>query len=105
MELFYLAWEAFLWDPEMMIDRFVDERLGRLYGGNSAARKLLDILPLIRTVKERENPENLARARVLAESARDMAGSEGIPQWERLIAYLDRIEQMARARLEGLNKQ
>ena len=105
VELFYLAWEAFLWDPEMMIDRFVDERLGRLYGGNSAARKLLDILPLIRTVKERENPENLARARVLAESARDMAGSEGIPQWERLIAYLDRIEQMARARLEGLNKQ
>ena len=34
VELFYLAWEAFLWDPNMTIDRFVDERLGKLYGGS-----------------------------------------------------------------------
>ncbi len=86
VELFYQAWEAFLWDPNMTIDRFVDERLGRLYGGSSPARMLLDILPLIRTSKEREDPENLARARVLAESAREASSSAGIPRWERLIA-------------------
>ncbi len=104
VELFYLAWEAFLWNPNMTIDQFTEERLSRLYGGSIAAGKLLDILPLIRTVKEREDPENLARARVLAESANDMAGSEGITRWERLIAYLDRNEQVAQARLKELNK-
>ncbi|MEN8230645.1 MAG: hypothetical protein ABFS38_20990, partial [Bacteroidota bacterium] len=83
VELFYLAWEAFLWDPNMTIDRFVDERLGRLYGGSGPAEILLDILPLIRTFKEREDPENLAQARVLAESARDASSAEGIPRWER----------------------
>ena len=89
VELFYLAWEAFLWDPQMTIDRFVDERLGKLYGGSDPARKLLDILPLIRTSKEREDSENMAQARILAESARNTASSASIPRWERLIAYLD----------------
>ena len=105
VELFYLAWEAFLWDPEMTIDRFVDERLGRLYGGADPARALLDIIPLVRTVKERENPENLVRARTLAESGRGTANPEGMPRWERLIAYLDRHEQAARARIEELRSR
>ena len=91
-ELFYLAWEAFLWDPDMSIERFVDQRLGRLYGGKEAARKLLEILPLIKTAKERENPGNLARARTLAESARKISAVDGIPRWNRLIAYLDSME-------------
>ena len=105
VELFYLAWEAFLWDPKMTIDRFVDERLGRLYGGSAPARKLLDILPLIRTRKEREDPAKLTQARSLAESARDVANDEGIQRWERLIDYLDRTELAAREHLEELSKQ
>ena len=95
VELFYLVWEAFLWDPKMTIDRFVDERLAQLYGGSSAARRLLDILPLIKTVKQRADPKNLASARVIAESARDMAGSAGTLRWDRLIDYLDRSEKVA----------
>jgi hypothetical protein len=92
VELFFLAWEAFLWDPDMTTDRFVDERLGKLYGGSDPARMLLEILPLIRTSAERADPGNLARARVLAESARDGASAAGIPRWERILAYLDRCE-------------
>lgn len=93
VELFYLAWEAFLWDPEMTPERFVDERLGRLYGGTNPARKLLQILPLIRTAGERENAENLSRARALATSAFEEAGVEGISRWEKLLAYLEKFNQ------------
>ncbi len=94
-EIFYLAWEAFLWNPEMTVDEFVDERLGRLYGGQQAARMLPEIISLVRTGKERENPENCERARRLAESARGVASPDGHPRWDRLLAYLARHERAA----------
>jgi hypothetical protein len=97
--MFYLAWEAFLWDPDMTIQQFVDERLGRLYGGPEAARAWIDIIPLVRTRKDRENPDNCAKARELAESARKVASPQGQGRWERLIAYLDRHERAARDRI------
>ncbi len=105
VELFYLAWEAFLWDPEMTIEQFAEERLGRLYGGADPARALLEIIPLVRTVKEREKPDNVTQAKAVAQSARDVASPDGIPRWERLIAYLDRHEQAARARLDELRRR
>jgi len=95
-EIFYLAWEAFLWNPEMTVKQFVDERLGRLYGGVQAARTWFDIMPLIRTAKEREDPDNCAKARKLAESACRAASWTGEERWYRLIAYLDRHEDAAR---------
>ena len=105
VELFYLAWEAFLWDPEMTLDAFIDERLSRLYGGADPARTLVDILPLVQTGKERENPQNLVRAHELAQDAREAATPAGRPRWNRLIAYLDRHEQATRARLEERRRQ
>ena len=94
-ELFYLAWEAFLWDPEMTVEQFVDERLGRLYGGAQAARAWIDIVPLVRTSKERKDPDNCAKARRLAESARAAAAPQAQGRWDRVIAYLDRHERTA----------
>ena len=99
-DLFYLAWEAFLWDPEMTIERFVDERLGRLYGGREAARALPQIISLVRTGKERASPENCREARRLAESARQVASPDGHERWDRLVAYLERHERAALAALE-----
>jgi len=99
-EIFYLAWEAFLWDPEMTIDQFVDERLARLYGGREAARTLLAIVPLVRTRKDRENADRCAKARQLAESARGVASPDGHQRWDRLIAYLKRHEDAALDLLE-----
>jgi hypothetical protein len=95
-ELFYLAWEAFLWNPEMTIDEFVDQRLAPLYGGAPPARKLLDIIPLVRTAKHRENIDNIVQARRLSESARQAAAPEGHGRWDRMLAYLDRHEQAER---------
>ena len=95
-DIFYLAWEAFLWDPEMTIEQFVDERLGPLFGGAEAARTWLDVMPLVRTRKDREDPDNCAKACKLAESARKTASREGHPRWDRLIAYLVRHERAAR---------
>jgi len=101
-ELFYLAWEAFLWNPEMTIDELVDQRLSRLYGGIEPARRVLEILPLVRTAANRENLENLVQARRLAESARRAASPEGHVRWDRMIAYLDRHEQAGRKKREEL---
>jgi hypothetical protein len=100
VEIAYLAWEAFLWNPEMTIEEFVDERLGRLYGGPKAARTLLEITPLVRTRKLRETGENLAKARKLAEDARAAASPDGHEHWDRLIAYLAHHEKEAQANRE-----
>lgn len=104
-ELFYLAWEAFLWNPEMTIDEFVEQRLGRLYGGAEPARKLLEIIPLVRTAKDRENIENLVQARGRSESARRAATPAGHVRWDRVIAYLDRHEQAEREQQEELRRR
>jgi hypothetical protein len=89
-EIFYLAWEAFLWDPEMSIEQFADRRLAPLYGGPSAARAVVEIIPLVRTASERKKPDNCARARELAQAARRTASPNGRLRWDRLLADLDR---------------
>lgn len=101
-ELFYLAWEAFLWNPEMTLDEFIDQRLAPLYGGAGPARKLIEILPLVRTAKERENMEGIIRARRLAESACQASAPEGRLRWERMLAYLERHEQSQQQKQEDL---
>ncbi|NLF69802.1 MAG: discoidin domain-containing protein [Candidatus Anammoximicrobium sp.] len=104
-ELFYLAWEAFLWNPEMTIEEFADQRLARLYGGAEPAGKLLEILPLVRTAKDRENVENMVQARWLAESARQASAPAGHARWDRMIAYLDRHEQAERLKQEEFRRR
>ncbi len=93
VELFYLAWEAFLWNPQMSIDEFVEERLAPLWGGREPALAILKIIPLIKTAKLRKNPENLTEARRLVMSARAAASPNGRARWDRLIAYLERQQQ------------
>ncbi len=97
-ELFYLAWEAFLWDPTMTVERFVDERLGRLYGGVQAARVVPEVARLVATRGRREQADNLAKARQLVRAARPIASADGRLHWDRLDAYLDRQEESMRAK-------
>ncbi len=104
-EIFYRAWEAFLWNPEMTMEQFVDERLGRLYGGAACARRLRDILPLIKTRRDRSDPNRCAKARDMARSAKSVAEHQGHMRWDRLIAYLDRQEQMAKDAIQQRNSQ
>ena len=99
-EVFYLAWEAFLWQPEMTVGEFVDGRLARLYGGSKAARLLVEIIPLIRTARERASVQNTAKALELARSARGIAVAQGHSRWDRLIADLDHHHRTARAVVE-----
>jgi len=87
-EVFYLAWEAFLWQPEMTLEEFAERRLARVYGGRQAARTLLEIIPLVRTPRQRESSQNVKQALKLAETARVAASAEARPHWDRLIASL-----------------
>ncbi len=96
VEIFYLAWEAFLWEPEMTVRQFVEQRLGRLYGGPKAAGAMLDILPLVRSAAQRKNVENCRKALGLAEQARQQASPDGRGHWDRLLAVLSRHEHAAR---------
>lgn len=88
-EIFYLAWEAFLWNPGMTVAEFADTRLSRLFGGVQPARMLLEIIPLISTQKLRENPENITKARELAQAARKISLPAGQKRWDKLIAELN----------------
>ena len=104
-EIFYLAWEAFLWNPEMTVEQFVETRLGRLYGGPDSARALVEIIPLVQTRKDRQSLENCERAVKLAEAARERASADGRPRWDRLIAYLDGHRQTVQAAMEEHRKR
>jgi len=104
-EIFYLAWEAWLWNPDMTVEEFVDRRLGRLYGGSAAARRLLEIIPLVRTRQQRANPTVCAKARAMAEAARDLAAPTGKARWDRLVAFLDQQERWAKEAIENSAKQ
>lgn len=99
-ELFYLAWEAFLWDPAMTVQRFAEERLAPLYGGKQAAGLLLEIIPLVATQAQRDDLSRVVKARELARSARAIASPDGSARWNRLEAYLARQEQLVRKRKE-----
>ena len=104
-EIFYLAWEAFLWNPETTVEQFVETRLGRLYGGPDSARSLIQIIPLVQTRKDRQSLENCERAVKLAQAARETASADGRPHWDRLIACLDAHRQTAQAATEELRKR
>jgi hypothetical protein len=99
VEIAYLAWEAFLWNPDMTVEQFGDRLLGRLYGGRPAAHALLDIIPLVQTAKCREDAERCRQAVELARKAQRIASPEGHAHWDKLVAYLERHEQAAREEL------
>ena len=82
--------------PQLSIAGVVTMSRAGPRGGAGAAQTWFDIMPLIRTRKERASPDNCAKARKLAESACRAASSEGRQRWDRLIAYLDRHEHAAR---------
>ncbi|MBN2295659.1 MAG: discoidin domain-containing protein, partial [Pirellulales bacterium] len=100
-EISYLAWEAFLWQPEMTLDEFAEKRLGRIYGGAEAGKALLEIVPLIRTRKMRDEPANLLKARKLAAAARKVASADGHRRWNSLIENLDRTHKTLEDRRLG----
>jgi len=104
-EIFYLAWEAFLWNPGMTMEDFVDRRLGRLYGGREAARALLEIIPLVRTRKDRQQLDHFSEARQLAAAAKRAASPAGHRRWERLLAYLRRHERQLSEQIETRRRQ
>jgi len=80
----------------MTRQEFVDTRLARLYGGPAPAAKLLAIIPLLRTVKERQKGDNCQRALRLAEQARADSAPTGRERWDRMVAMLGRLDREVR---------
>jgi len=101
VELAYLAWEAFLWQPEMTMDQFAQRYLGRLYGGAAAARELARLVPTIRTRNLRSDASNMAQAIRMAQAARELSTPSGLQRWDKLIANLQRTHDALQERYEG----
>jgi hypothetical protein len=69
--------------------------LGRLYGGPAAAGFLPQIIPLVRTDRDRQDPARCAQAVQLAHLARRASSPDGLQRWDRLLARLEKHEQAA----------
>ena len=104
-EIFYLAWEAFLWNPDMTVEQFAERRLTRLYGGPEPAKTLLKIIPLVRTAKDRADPERCAKALGLAAAARAASSPDGHARWDRMMDYLKRHQRAAAEAAEKRRRQ
>ena len=70
VEIFYLAWEAFLWRPEMTVEEFADQRLGRLFGGAKALGPWSRSSPSFREKSNRPRRTSPGRSRWRSRPAR-----------------------------------
>ncbi len=101
VELAYLAWEAFLWQPEMTMDQFAEGYVARLYGGATAARELTKLIPMIRTRNLRSDANNMAQAIRMAQAARALSAPAGYERWDKLIDNLQHTHDALEERYEG----
>jgi len=90
VEINYLTFSQFAFNPATENDQFFRYRISRLYGGEEAAKKLIEILGLL------ENEEGMVAEKVdealqQAKAALEVSDSWGKNRWNRLIQYLDRL--------------
>jgi hypothetical protein len=92
-EFNYLVFSEFTFHPNMSEEEFLKTRLAPYYGGDGAARRLLQIASLIGSKKDGEVPEKLDDAIRLAKEARDAAQGGARNRWERWITALQGLDQ------------
>jgi hypothetical protein len=91
MELSYLAFSEFSYNPEMSEEEFLKRRVAPLYGGEDAARLVLEIARRIGPVREGEAPKDRDDLLNLAYSGRRLAGDSGKARWDTLIHYISTL--------------
>jgi hypothetical protein len=91
IELSYLAFSEFSYNPEMSDEDFLRWRVAPLYGGEEAARLVLEITRRVGPIREGEAPKDLHYLLKLAYRGRRLAADSGKARWDRLIQYISNL--------------
>jgi hypothetical protein len=88
VELSYLSFSEFSYNPSMTDDDFIRRRVAPLYGGEEAARLALEIARRIGTDSRAHTPEMVRDMLNQAYHGRRIAADSGKNRWDRLIRFL-----------------
>lgn len=91
VELSYLAFSEFTYNPEMSEADFLRRRVAPLYGGEAAGRLALDIARRAGPVRMGQTPPDLAGIMELAYRGRRLSAPYARDRWDRLIRYVHDI--------------
>ena len=91
VELNYLTFAQFAFNPATDPEDFSRHVIARLYGGEEAGKKMLKILDLLEN-EQGMTLQNREKALKLARQAQEGAEREGKPRWVRFIQYLESLK-------------
>ena len=91
VELNYLAFSEFAFNPATDPANFFRYKVSRLYGGEEAAKKLMKILDLLEN-EQGMTLQNLEEALRSAKQAQDVSDGNGKVRWAQFIQYLESLK-------------
>ena len=91
IELNYLSFSEFAYDPEMSDEAFLRKRVAPLYGGEAAGRLALEIARRVGPISAGEKPAGLDDLLDMAFRGRRLAAAHARFRWDRLIQFLQKI--------------
>jgi hypothetical protein len=91
IELNYLTFAQFSFNPATDPEDFSRRVISRLYGGEDAAKKMLKILDLLEN-EQGMTLQNREEALKLARQAQESADRGGKPHWMKFIQYLEELK-------------
>lgn len=91
VELSYLAFAEFTFNPDLTEADFLRRRVAPLYGGEKAARLVLEIASRVGPVRIGQTPPDLPGIVELAYRGRRAAPDTAKERWDRMIHYLENI--------------
>lgn len=88
VELNYLSFSEFAFNPEMSLEEFLDNRLAPLYGGPRAARIAWDLSIQIGDVRRGQKAANKAELMRMAYEGMRSADYQGHERWNKMISFI-----------------
>jgi hypothetical protein len=91
VELSYLAFSEFTYNPDMTDEEFLKRRVAPMYGGEEAGRLALEIARRVGPVRSGETPADLDQILELAYRGRRVSAPYSKGRWDKMIYYLGNI--------------
>ena len=91
IELNYLSFAEFAFNPEMSEEAFLTKRVAPLYGGEASGRLALEIARRIGPISAAEKPAGRDDLLETAFRGRRLAAAHARFRWDRLIQFLQKI--------------
>jgi hypothetical protein len=88
VELSYLSFSEFTYNPEMSDAEFLAKRVKPLYGGEQAGRLALEIARRVGPVRMGAAPEDVSQLVELAYQGRRLAEPYAKARWDKMIQYV-----------------